>query len=85
MQQNLWARQYYLVANESDDRDELLYMEPERPASLVPLFVAVGLAGVVIGAYVCVVTLQAARIKGLLADLHAQVPAQIQFSLPVKK
>lgn len=84
-QQNTWARQYYFVASKATNNQELLYMEREKPASLWPLFVAIGFAGFMVGLYAIIVIWQSAQIKGVLANFHAEVPSQINFTLPVKE
>ncbi len=84
-QQNTWARQYYFVASKATNNQELLYMEREKPASLWPLFVAIGFAGFMVGLYSIIVIWQSGQIKGVLANFHAEVPSQINFTLPVKE
>lgn len=84
-QQNIWARQYYFVASQAPNKDTLLYMEKEKPASLVPLYIAIALGLIVVVIYMIVVSWQAANIRGFLANWHATVPQQINFTLPVKK
>ncbi len=84
-QQNIWARQYYFVASQSPNKDSLLYMEKEKPASLAPLYIAVTLGTIVVIIYIILVSWQAANIRGFLANWHAEIPQQINFTLPVKK
>ena len=84
-QQNLWARQYYFVASQATNSDVLLYMEREKPASLKPLYIIIASAVIIVMFYIILVTWQAPQIRGYLANLHAEVPAQIHFTLPVNK
>ena len=84
VQQNLWARHYYFVASLSKNRNQLLYMEREKPASSWPLYVAVLLAGVFVGSYFLLINLYGSRIRGEMANIHAMIPEEIKLVVPLK-
>ena len=84
VQQNLWARHYYFVASLSRNRNQLLYMEREKPASSWPLYVAVLLAGVFVGSYFLLINLYGSRIRGEMANIHAMIPEEIKLVVPLK-
>ncbi len=66
-------------------RNELLYMEREKPAKVWPLFVALALAGVLLLMYTIVITRFGSQLRGQLANLHAAIPDEIHLVIPVKK
>ena len=84
VQQNLWARHYYFVASLSKNRNQLLYMEREKPASSWPLYVAVLLASVFVGSYFLLINLYGSRIRGEMANIHAMIPEEIKLVVPLK-
>lgn len=84
VQQNLWARHYYFVASLSKNRNQLLYMEREKPASSWPLYVAVLLVGVFVGSYFLLVNIYGSRIRGEMANIHSMIPEEIKLVVPLK-
>jgi hypothetical protein len=72
------------VASLSKNRNQLLYMEREKPASSWPLYVAVLLAGVFVGSYFLLFNLYGSRIRGEMANIHAMIPEEIKLVVPLK-
>ncbi len=84
LQQNLWARLYYFLSSASPDKNDLLYMEREKPASIWPLAVAIITSTVVIIIYYLLASYFGPSIRGRLANWHADIPTEIQFAVPIK-
>jgi len=84
-QQNMWARHYYFIANQSSDRADLLYSQREKPESLWPFAIAIAVAGSILLIYTVLVIFSASRMRGYLANIHASIPDTIQFVVPIKK
>lgn len=85
IQQSLWARQYYYASTKSSKSNELLYMEPSKPDSIWPIFVVVGLLTLLMVAYFVLINQYTARLQGVLANIHASIPDEINIVIPIKK
>nr|MBA3679531.1 hypothetical protein [Candidatus Saccharibacteria bacterium] len=84
-QQNMWARHYYFIANQSNDRADLLYSQREKPESLWPFTMVIAIAGSILLLYAVLVIFSASRMRGYLANIHALLPDSVQFVVPIKK
>lgn len=85
IQQSLWARQYYYASLSSDSSSELLYMEPTKPDSIWPIYVAIGVLLVFMIAYFWATAIYASRLRGVLANIHANIPDEINIVVPIRK
>ena len=84
VQQNIWARQYYFLASISKSRNQLLYMEREKPSSTWPIYVVILLASALVGVYFLLINLYASRLRGELANIHSMIPEEIKLVVPLK-
>jgi len=81
--QNLWARQYYFLASSSKRRNQLLYMEREKPATIWPVYVALLLAFALVAGYFLMTSIYASRIRGEMANIHSMIPEEIKLVVPL--
>jgi hypothetical protein len=85
VQQSLWARQYYYSSLNSDSSSDLLYMEPSKPDSIWPMVVVVGILSVFMIVYFWATAVYASRLRGVLANIHAGIPDEINIVIPIRK
>lgn len=85
VQQSLWARQYYYSSLNSDSSSDLLYMELTKPDSIWPMAVVIGVLSVFMIAYFWATAVYASRLRGVLANIHANIPDEINIVVPIRK